>query len=292
MIQMKHFKKIVLLLVASFILASCGDMGNKKKISIAYVNWAEGISMTYLAKAIFEDQGYKVQLKNADVAPVFAALAKKDADVFLDAWLPVTHEDYFEKYGDKIEIGGDLFTEASIGLVVPTYVSINSIEELNANKDKFEKEIVGIDAGAGIMKVTDIALKDYDLDFKLLSATGPMMTASLQKAIADDKWVVVTGWKPHWMFSRFDLKFLDDPKGVYGKAEVIKSVFRKGFKEDDPFAAELISNMHFTNEQISSLMDEVDNAPTEVMGAKSWIKNNQELVNSWIPEKVEVTTQP
>ena len=111
MIQMKHFKKIVLLLVASFILASCGDMGNKKKISIAYVNWAEGISMTYLAKAIFEDQGYKVQLKNADVAPVFAALAKKDADVFLDTWLPVTHKDYFEQYGDDISVIGTLFDD-------------------------------------------------------------------------------------------------------------------------------------------------------------------------------------
>lgn len=288
---MKHFKKAILLLVATLILASCGNMGNKKKISIAYVNWAEGISMTYLAKAILEEQGYKVQLKNADVAPVFAALAKKDADVFLDAWLPVTHQDYFERYGDEIEVGGDLFTEASIGLVVPTYVNINSIEELNANKDKFDQEIVGIDAGAGIMTVTDIAIKDYELDLNLLSATGPMMTASLQKAIPDNKWVVVTGWKPHWMFSRFDLKFLEDPKGVYGKAEVIKSVFRKGFKGDDPFAAELISNMSFTSEQISSLMDEVDNAPTEAMGAKTWIKNNQELVNSWIPKKTEAKAQ-
>lgn len=280
---MKQLKYISLLVIASILLVACGG-SEKKKISIAYVNWAEGIAMTHLAKAILEDQGYKVTLKNADVAPVFAALAKKDADVFLDTWLPVTHADYIEKYGEKLDFLGDLYTEASIGLVVPSYVTVNSIEELNANKDKFKGEIIGIDAGAGIMTVTEQAIPDYQLDFNLLSSTGPMMAASLQKAIDNEEWVVVTGWKPHWKFSRFDLKFLEDPKNAYGNAEIIKSVARKGFKEEDPFAAALISNMTFTNEQISSLMDEVENGATESIAVKSWISKNKDLVNSWIPE--------
>lgn len=286
---MKQLKYISLLVIASILLVACGG-SEKKKISIAYVNWAEGIAMTHLAKAILEDQGYKVTLKNADVAPVFAALAKKDADVFLDTWLPITHADYIERYGDKLDILGDLYTEASIGLVVPSYVTVNSIEELNANKDKFKGEIIGIDAGAGIMTVTEQAIPDYQLDFNLLSSTGPMMAASLQKAIDNEEWVVVTGWKPHWKFSRFDLKFLEDPKNAYGNAEIIKSVARKGFKEEDPFAAALISNMTFTNEQISSLMDEVENGATESIAVKSWISKNKDLVNSWIPEAVNEET--
>jgi len=207
--------------------------------------------------------------------------------VFLDSWLPITHADYFKQYGDAIEEIDTLFNDATIGLVVPSYVTINSIEELNSVKDQFEGEIVGIDAGAGVMKVTERAIEDYNLDFKLLSSTGPMMTAALKKAIDENKWVVVTGWKPHWKFSRFDLKILEDPKNVYGEAEVIKSICRKGFKEEDPFATELIGNMKFTNEQISSLMDALEDAPTEVMGVKSWMKENQELVDSWIPKKLE-----
>ncbi|MGL5262412.1 MAG: glycine betaine ABC transporter substrate-binding protein, partial [Bacteroides sp.] len=173
---------------------------------------------------------------------------------------------------------------ASIGLVVPTYVDINSIEELNQVKDKFNSEVVGIDAGAGVMRATDEAINAYNLDFKLLSSTGPMMTASLKRAIDENKWVVVTGWKPHWKFSRFDLKILEDPKNIFGDAEFIYSIARKGFKEEDPFAAELIANMKFTGEQISSLMSAVDEADTEALGAKEWLEKHRDVVESWIPD--------
>lgn len=286
---MNKIKNMVMMLVASLLFVSCGGSSDSKEISLAYVNWAEGIAMTNLAKVIFEEQGYKVNLKNADVAPIFAALAKKDADIFLDAWLPVTHEDYFDQYGDDLEIIGDLFDDARIGLVVPTYVDINSIEELNSVKDKFEGEIVGIDAGAGVMRAADNALGAYDLDFRLLSSTGPMMTASLKRAIDDNDWVVVTGWKPHWKFSTFDLKILEDPKNVFGDAETIHSVMYKGFEEKDPFAVELIRNMKFTSEQIGSLIAAVDEAVTEEAGAKAWLEANRSVVDSWIPEKVEAT---
>ncbi len=280
---MRILKNITLLLVAMFVLASCGEQ-NSKKVSIAYVNWAEGIAMSNLAKVILEEQGYKVTLKNADIAPVFASLAGKDVDLFLDSWLPITHEDYFAKYGDKLTVLGTLFDDAKVGLVVPTYVDINSIEELNTHKDKFKNEIVGIDTGAGIMKSTDLAIKDYDLNLELLSSTGPMMVAVLDKSIKSKEWVVVTGWKPHYKFGKYDLKFLDDPKNVYGDAELIKSVCWKGFEEKDPFVAQLIGNMSFTTEQIGALMADVESSTNEVKGAKKWLEANRDLVNSWIPK--------
>jgi glycine betaine/proline transport system substrate-binding protein len=61
--------------------------------------------------------------------------------VFLDAWLPNT-KDYWADYGDKLVVLGESFSEGTTGLVVPSYVTINSIEELNANKDKFNSEII------------------------------------------------------------------------------------------------------------------------------------------------------
>ena len=48
-----------------------------------------------------------------------------------------------------------LFTDAKLGLVVPSYVTIDSITELNDHKDKFGSRIVGIEPGAGLMIHTE-----------------------------------------------------------------------------------------------------------------------------------------
>ena len=87
-------------------LAGCSRAKDPKEISIGYVNWSEGIAMSYLAKAMLEEQGYKVTLKNADIAPIFTSVAAGKVDLFLDAWLPDTHVDYMKKYGDRLETIG------------------------------------------------------------------------------------------------------------------------------------------------------------------------------------------
>ena len=282
---MKRMKLAGAVLLTALLTVACGPKTDEKKIDIAYVNWSEGIAMTNLAKVIFEEQGYRVNLLNADLAPVFASLSQKKADVFLDAWLPVTMADYITQYGDKLETLGTVYDNARIGLVVPEYVTINSIEEMNQVRARFKGEIVGIDAGAGIMKATDKAIPDYGLDYKLLTSSGPAMTASLKKAIDKKEWVVVTGWTPHWMFDRFDLKILADPKGIYGGAAKIQVLAWKGFSEKDPFAARLLSNMHLTDAQISSLMAALEEPGiNETDAARKWLETNRDVVSNWLPQ--------
>lgn len=282
---MNIIQKIALLLVFGILIASCGGGNSKNKINLAYANWAEGIAMTHVAKVVLEEKGYDVNLMNADIAPIFASLSRGNADAFMDVWMPVTHHDYMEQYGESLEVIGVNYDQARIGLVVPSYVPISSIEELNEYKDKFKGEIVGIDAGAGIMKATDAAIPAYELDFNLLTSSGAAMTATLKRAIDNNEWVVVTGWTPHWMFSRFDIKLLDDPKNVYGDAEQIQIVTRKGFSEEQPFVAEFLSNVKFTDEQISSVMATLEDGNNDLQSAKDWVEANRELVNSWLPKE-------
>jgi glycine betaine/proline transport system substrate-binding protein len=63
---------------------------------------------------------------------------------------------------------GEAFS-GTTGLVVPAYVTINSIEELNANKDKFKGEIIGI-GGAGIHANTVKAIDLYGLDYEQITS--------------------------------------------------------------------------------------------------------------------------
>lgn len=114
---------INLSLIVAFMMmfADCSDSSkDRKQVSIGYVNWSEGIAMSYLAKVMLESKGYDVMLRNADIAPVFVSMAAGKVDVFMDAWLPATHADYIRKYGDNLEALGVAYKNARMGLVVPS----------------------------------------------------------------------------------------------------------------------------------------------------------------------------
>ncbi len=276
---------LLVIILATGLLVGCGQQqAEKKEINLGYVNWAEGIAMTHLAQAVIEDEfDYDVTTTMADVGPTFQGLASGDIDAFMDVWLPVTHQSYIEKLGDDIVRLGTNYTGARIGLVVPDYVEIDSIDEMNEYKDEFDGEIIGIDAGAGIMKTTRQALDDYDLDFELLEGSGAAMTASLKTAIDNNEWIAVTGWKPHWKFARWDLKFLEDPEGVYGEIETIYTYSREGLEEDHPEVTNFLKNFEMNTSQLGDLMGAIadsDEEPIEV--ARQWKEENSDLINNWI----------
>ena len=267
-------------------MGGCGQPENEKAktVKLGYVNWAEGIAMTNLAAAVLQDEmGYHVETAMVDVAPLFTSLVAGNTDAFMDVWLPVTHEDYMNKYGDQLEDLGVNYENAMIGLTVPAYVPINSVEELKDNKEMFNGEIIGIDSGAVVMRETERLISEYDLDYKLLSGSGPTMTAALKKAIDAKEPIVVLGWKPHWKFSRWDLKVLEDPKNIYGTSENIHTMARKGFSNDMPDVATFLTNFKLDEQQLGNLMDAIENGSDPLEAARKWSKDNAELVKSWLP---------
>ena len=258
------------------------DKEANKKVTIAMVNWIECIANTHLAKAVLEKKGYDVELITADVAPVFAAVARGDADVFMEVWEPITHKSYIEKFGDKIEHLGVVYEDGRLGLVVPQYVDINSIDELNSVKAKFDGKIIGINPGAGIMGIAEKVISDYNLDYELVASSEAGMLASLKKAYDKKEWIVVTGWKPHTKFARYDLKILKDPKGTMGAAETISTIATKGWAAANPELATFFKNFKMTDDLLGSLMLAVESNPgSEDEAALNWYSEHKELVDSW-----------
>ena len=158
-------------------------------------------------------------------------------------------------------------------------MDINSITQLNDNKEKFDGEIIGIGAGAGIHRNTTRAIEQYELDFQQITSSGPAMVASLEKAIRDNEWIVITGWKPHFMWANYDIKYLEDPKDIYPK-DVCAIVSRTGFEEDMPEAATFFKNFNLEEEELYSLMGEIREKDEE-QGASDWYQANKEMVDGW-----------
>ena len=145
-----------------------------------------------------------------------------------------------------------------------------------------EYKIIGIEPGAGIMKLTNTAKKDYGLDdWKLIEGSSAAMVAELKKAINNKEPIIVTGWSPHWMFSSFDLKYLDDPKGSFGGAEAINTIVRKGLEQDAPGAYKILDQFAWETSDIEAVMVDVADGMNATEAAGKWIDANPDKVAKW-----------
>ncbi|MCO6017615.1 glycine/betaine ABC transporter [Carnobacterium divergens] len=159
------------------------------------------------------------------------------------------------------------------------------LEPYDAKKplgEQINYTITGIDAGGGIMSATDKAIEDYKLtNWQLQPSSSAAMTSTLEKAIKDKRPIVVTGWTPHWMFTKYDLKFLKDPKESFGTAESIHTIVRQGLKKDEPSAYTVLDRFHWTPEEMSDVMLDVNNGMDPEKAAEKWIKANPDAVAEW-----------
>lgn len=284
MTKLKNFTILLLIIGLGFTLLSCTNKNkaaDKNQVRILYGNYLSDVAYSNLSKIALEKQGYEVILTNLQIGLIYGELSKDNpnGDIFMDAWLPNTHKPYWNDYGDNLVKLGESFSEGTTGLVVPSYVPINSIEELNTHKDTFKKKIIGIGSGAGIHASTFKAIEEYDLDLAQITSSGPAMVAALGKATRDKDWIVVTGLKSHLKWLEFDLKYLEDPKGVYPK-DVCAIISRRGFEEDMPKAARFFKNFNLTEDQLYELMDLVNDKGGET-GAQIWYDANKEMVDGW-----------
>jgi glycine betaine/proline transport system substrate-binding protein len=213
---------------------------------------------------------------------MWQGVARGDLDATLSAWLPVTHGAYWNNFKGKVVDLGPNFNDAKIGLIVPDNVDVKSLDDLQAKKEEFGSRIVGIDAGAGVMQKASEAIKAYKLDYQLMPSSGSAMTAELARSEAASKPIIVTGWKPHWMFAKYKLKFLEDPKKVFGEAEHVDSVVNPELEKKAPPVVAFLKKFQWKPGEIDSVMLATQNGEKPTAAADAWIGAHTDRVDSWV----------
>ena len=175
---------------------------------------------------------------------------------------------------------------AALVLIAATVMAFYKNEETAENKSKIGEEtgykIIGIEPGAGIMALTNDALKDYGLeDWQLMEGSSAAMVAELKKAYSAKKPIIITGWSPHWKFAEFELKYLEDPKGTYGEAEGIHTIARKGLEQDAPGAYRILDQFFWEPNDIESVMGDIAKGMDAKKAAEKWVKDNPDKVSQW-----------
>ena len=257
-------------------------------VRIGWTAWSDAEFVTKLAQRILEEHmDQEVELVQTDIAPQYQGVASGDIDVMLMSWLPGTHSDYMDKVGGNVVNLGMLYDHAKLGWIVPDYIpedQISSIEDLKNDsvREKLDGTITGIDPGAGLTRLSKEAVEEYGLDgYNLQTSSGAAMTAALERAANNDEWIVVTGWSPHWKFGAWDLRYIDDPKGVLGSWERIHAIAREGFYQDNIDAATMLSRMWIPIDDLQAAMYEARESSYEE-AVNNYIDDNGDRVEYWV----------
>src|SRR5699024_12274219 len=101
---------------------------------------------------------YKIKLEIVYLEQQMSSLAEDELDIEPEVWLPVQEKMYYKEYKEEVDFFDEPWYEnGEVGLAVPEYMDdINSIEDLNENKDLFNGEITGFEPGAGTMETAEV----------------------------------------------------------------------------------------------------------------------------------------
>src|SRR5699024_9078801 len=158
---MRFIKKgSFILMIALFgVLAACSSVSDDNvadannadsdEIFIGQISWPENIAVKNMWNVRLEQDRYDVKLEIVDMGPQMSSLAEDDLDISPEVWLPVQDKMYYEEYKEEVDFFDEPWYEnGKVGLGVPEYMDdINSIEDLNENKDLFNGEMSGFERG-------------------------------------------------------------------------------------------------------------------------------------------------
>lgn len=276
-------KRLLKVLLAATVLGavSLPAQAAEKTIQMGTMSWEDLVPITDITKKVLEDAGYTVKVTEfSDWGIAYAALSKGDVQV-LASQTDYAAQDYWNKNKNRLEKLSPVSFGLYQGIAVPSYVPIDSVDQLNANADKFNNKIVGIEPGSGLMRDTENAEKAYGLKLPLVDGSTAAMTAALKSAVDRKDWIAVTLWTPSWMAQKYDVKFLKDPKGVFPPPQGYYWVGHKGFSAEDPRAREIMASVYVPIEDITAINSAVNDGKTMDQAVADWEAKHADLMKRW-----------
>jgi glycine betaine/proline transport system substrate-binding protein len=261
----------------------------KRPISVAWFPWDEDIAATYLWKAVLEERGYTMNLKQFDVGPMYAAMSRGQLDVQFDGWLPNTQKRYWDKYHTTLNKIGSWYGPTSLEIAVPSYVKgVKTLDDLKGKGGEFKNRIIGIEPGTETMNILKKkVLPGYGLDkeYKVLDSSTPGMLTELKRSYAKKEPVAVMLWSPHWAYNEYKLTKLQDPKKAFGTGDQITTVSSAAFPKQYPQLTKWLKDFKLSEQQLASLENQIQKSGKghEEDAVKVWMGQNPGIADKMAP---------
>lgn len=252
-----------------------------KVVKMGTMTWEDMLPITLITKKALENKGYTVEVTEfAEWGIAYAALTRGDVELMVSQTDYIA-QDYWDKNKDALEKLSVVGYGVYQAFAVPSYVNISSTEELNANAEMLGGKIIGVEPGSGLMREANIAMTDYGLTMELVEGSTAAMTAALDAAVSRQEPIVVALWEPSWMFSKYDMKFLADPKGIFAPPQAYHLIAQKGFTEAKPEASEIVGGVYVPLADIGAINEAMKDGTSVQDATQAWIDAHADLMTRW-----------
>lgn len=282
---------LVLVLAASVLVAGCGGGGGgsqNSEIRLGDIGWDESQAIANLTKILFEeDLGYQnVEIQRLESpALLFQGVGQGEIDAFQDVWLP-NHQEFYEASENDVELLDPWYQgQTTQGVAVPSYIEdVDSIEDLNGSGID---TIYGIEPGTPMMeKLSNNVKPEYDLNQEIVEAGTAGMLSQVDDLFNNREPFAMIAWAPHWMHTKYDLKYLDDPEDAQEELNdpaQMYSIVKRDLEQDDPVAYAYMNEYSLSEEQLQDLESAINDADGDAeAGARNWLENNRDVVQPWL----------
>lgn len=274
--------------VVALVLASTAHAQADRPVRIASSTWTETELMVNIVKIVIESRlGHKAELVQTDAGPTYQGVARGDLDFMMMGWLPTTHAQYWTRFKDQLVDLGPFYEATRIGWAVPDYIpksEVSSIEDLKKPevRAKLKGRVQGIEPGGGLMTVSEKAVGTYALkDYTVVAASETAMLAALKRAYEQKEWIAVTAWSPHWLFASWKMRYLEDPKNLFGGTEKIHTLASKKFVTDFPKVVAVVKNIKVPAADLEAALMDVKTTSAPAAAAK-FVKEHPALIDQWV----------
>jgi len=143
-------------------------------------------------------------------------------------------------------------------------------------------EVLSYGAGSGGSVVSQQVIEAYGLPYEVVDSSTTALLAEMQARLDRREPFLGLGWRPHWMFNVWPIRFLEDPKGLW-EASTVYVVARKGFSEENPELAAIFDLFEIPLEEFEAMTYAYNveaRDPDEI--AREWVDQHRDRIDGWI----------
>lgn len=252
------------------------QLENYQYIKIAFNEYVESSFQLEILKEIIKQKlGLAAEGILVNNQEIFRMVAEGKADFSTAAMLPSCEALEVEYRGQMENLGSNL-DGCKLGLIVPSYVEINSITEMKSSANKFKNKIYSLQRRTSLGRMVGEALESYEISgYTVEYDEEKVMLEALHKAISNKEWIIITGWQPHYMFSVYDLKYLQDPKMVFGSEDHCATLVKQGLKEENMELYQIVKNFKLNMTAVNHALWEINKGTSIKDAAQSYLNSGK-----------------